>query len=189
MPVPRPNDAPLMSWNTPGDVEEMRKLSEGLRHTVRALFGLVESCAKWTIGELPPPRTWRSEKGKVVPVGDAAYAATPHAARGGAQAIEDAAVPGECLSQIETLKDLSAAVAAYGAIRKPRCERVRRIAKGNADILVLPDGPEQEHRDKVFKEMLEKLVEEKYLDYIFTTSASTKQIASSFTPSPLIHVL
>jgi hypothetical protein len=39
------------------------------------------------------------------------------------------------------------------------------------------------------KPKIEKLVEEKYLDYIFTTSASTKQIASSFTPSPLIHDL
>lgn len=128
----------------------MRKLFEGFCHTVRALFGLVEGCAKWTIGELPPLRTWRSENGKGVLVGDAT-----HAAEGVAQAIEDAAVLGGCLSRIKTLHDLSAAVAAYEAIGKPICERVQRIIKGNEDMLVLPDGPEQEDEDMVCEEMTE----------------------------------
>jgi hypothetical protein len=38
MPVPRPSDVLLMSWNTPGDVEELRKLFMRFRDTVRTLF-------------------------------------------------------------------------------------------------------------------------------------------------------
>jgi salicylate hydroxylase len=91
----------------------------------------------------------------LVLVGDAAHSAAPHVAQGGAQAIEDAAVLGESLSRMETPQDLSGAVAAYEAIRKPKCERVQQIAKGNADLLALPDGPGQEARDKMFKEITE----------------------------------
>jgi salicylate hydroxylase len=40
--VPRPSDAPLVSWNTPGDVEEMGKLFVRFRDAVRTPFSLVE---------------------------------------------------------------------------------------------------------------------------------------------------
>ena len=123
--VPRPSDGLLVSWNMPGDVEEMRKLFAGFCETVRTLFGLAERCAKWATGELPPLSTWKSATGKAVLIGDVAHAATPHAAQGGAQALEDAAVLGECHSRVETRNDLHKAVAAYEAIRKPRCERVQ----------------------------------------------------------------
>ena len=45
---------------------------------------------------------------------------------------------------MELKDDLYAVVAAYEAIRKPRCERVQLLANGNVAMLVLPDGPEQE---------------------------------------------
>lgn len=81
--------------------------------------------------------------------------ATPHAAQGGAMAVEDATVLGECLAGMKSPDDLRKAVMAYQAIRKPRCEHVQQIAKGNADMLILPDGPEQEERDRQLKETLE----------------------------------
>lgn len=74
VPVPRPSDAPLASWNEPGDVEAMRALFQGFAPVVTTLFSLVDSCAKWTIGDLPPLKTWVSESGRLVLVGDAAHA-------------------------------------------------------------------------------------------------------------------
>ena len=81
--------------------------------------------------------------------------ATPHVGQGGAMAVEDAAVLGECLASMKSPDDLRKAVMAYQAIRKPRCEHVQQIAKGNADMMVLPDGPAQEERDRQLKETLE----------------------------------
>ena len=62
---------------------------------------------------------------------------------------------GECLSRVELQDGLHAAAAAYEAICKPRCERVQLLTKGNADMLVLPDGPELEDRDRKFRELME----------------------------------
>ena len=74
VPVPRPSDAPLASWNAPGDVAEMRALFQGFTSVVTTLFSFVDSCAKWTLGDLPPLKSWVSESGKLVLVGDAAHA-------------------------------------------------------------------------------------------------------------------
>jgi len=61
----------------------------------------------------------------------------------------------ECFSRVETAKDLDGALAAYEAIRKPRCERTQQIANGKADKFVLPVGPEQEARETKFKDIME----------------------------------
>jgi salicylate hydroxylase len=117
------------------------------------VVGLVEKCAKWTIAELPSLNTWSSSTGRAVLLGDAAHAMSPHAAQGGAMAIEDAAVLDECLRFFDT--NLSVAVKAYEAIRRPRVERVQEIARGNGDMFVLPDGQEQEQRDVHFLALMD----------------------------------
>ena len=74
IPFQRSSDAPLASWNEPGDVNEMRESVKNYCPTVRALTELVDGCAKWTLGELPILPKWHSENGKVILVGDAAHA-------------------------------------------------------------------------------------------------------------------
>ena len=146
--VPRASDAPIGRWNQPADVSEFRSTFADFSPVVQKLVKLVESCAKWTIAELHPLKTWSSHSGKTILLGDAAHAMSPHAAQGSAMAIEDAAVLAECLSRFSTPEDLPAAAQAYQAIRRPRVEQVQRIARGNGAMWVLPDGPEQEARDK-----------------------------------------
>lgn len=65
----------------------------------------------------PPP--WHS--GRVVIVGDAAHAATPHLASGGAMALEDAVVLGE---EIQATPNVAAALANFSKRRFGRCELV-----------------------------------------------------------------
>lgn len=146
--IPKPSEAPIGNWNEAGDIDEFRSTFADFCPLVQSLVGLVDKCAKWTIAELPPLKTWSSCSGRAVLLGDSAHAMSPHAAQGGAMAIEDAAVLGECLSFFYT--DLLTAVKAYEAIRRPRVERVQEIARGNGDLFVLPDGPEQEQRDAQF---------------------------------------
>ena len=153
--VPRGSDAPIANWNQPGDVNEFRSTFADFSPVVQKLVNLVESCAKWTIAEIRPLKTWSSHSGRTVLLGDAAHAMSPHAAQGSAMAIEDAAVLGECLSRFTTPEDLPAAAKAYQAIRRPRVERVQDMAKGNGAMWILPDGPEQEARDKRSKHSME----------------------------------
>lgn len=61
--------------------------------------------------------------GPVLLVGDAAHATAPTLAQGAAMAFEDAVVLGEVLKA--TPDDIPAALSAYEARRRPRCEQVR----------------------------------------------------------------
>ncbi len=158
--VPRASDAPVANWNQPGDVEEFRSTFTDFSPLMRKVIDLVEDCAKWTIAEIRPLKTWASHSGKTVLLGDAAHAMSPHAAQGSAMAIEDAAVLGECLSHFKIPEELSAATDAYQAIRRPRVEHVQEIARGNGDMWVMPDGTEQQARDTRSKEMMGKYDQE-----------------------------
>ena len=73
---------------------------------------------------LEPPARWSD--GRVVLVGDAAHATTPGVGQGAAQAIEDAVVLADRLAGSH---DLSAALAEYETIRRPRAEAVLKMSR------------------------------------------------------------
>lgn len=70
---------------------------------------------EWLIAPAP----WH--RGRIVLIGDAVHAVTPHLGQGAAQAIEDGVVLAECLS---THGDHEAAFRAYGERRYERCKLV-----------------------------------------------------------------
>lgn len=142
------NPPPVGRWNEPVNLEVFRSLFQGFCPSVQRLLGLVKDCTRWTIAEVPELHSWSNRSGKMVLLGDAAHSMSPHAAQGSAMAIEDAAVLAECLSHFK--EDVSGAANAYESIRKPRVHRIAKIARGNGDVFVLPDGPEQEARDRRF---------------------------------------
>lgn len=63
--------------------------------------------------------------GRVVLLGDAAHAMTPHLGQGGCQALEDAVVLAAALA---TTADMDAALAHYDRQRRPRVDAIRRTA-------------------------------------------------------------
>lgn len=140
---------PIGRWNEPADLQEFCNLFKDFCPIVRQLTGLVKDCTRWTIAEVPELENWSSQSGKTVLLGDAAHAMSPHAAQGSAMAIEDAAVLAECLSHFAG--DIAAAANSYQAIRMPRVRRIADIARDNGGVFVLPDGPEQEARDRRFR--------------------------------------
>jgi 2-polyprenyl-6-methoxyphenol hydroxylase-like FAD-dependent oxidoreductase len=73
---------------------------------------------------LEPLLRWSD--GRVVLVGDAAHATTPGVGQGAAQAIEDAVVLADRLARSG---DLAAALAEYGAIRRPRADAVLKMSR------------------------------------------------------------
>lgn len=124
----------------------------------------MDSCHKWTLGDLPPLPTFVSPNGKIIVVGDAAHAILPYAGNGGGQALEDAASlaiflnsishPEKGIHKEEKEKNLlPQAISAWNTLRLTRLSGVRNWTMGNQGFLTLPDGPLQERRDEELAKM------------------------------------
>ena len=75
--------------------------------------------------------------------------------QGAGLGIESAAVLAELISHISlsapsSSSQLSRLAQTYKSLRTPRVIRVRDNTRTNGPIMSMPDGPEQEERDKVF---------------------------------------
>lgn len=93
--------------------------------------------SQWAIFEHPHLSTY--SRSRVVILGDAAHASTPHQGAGAGQAIEDAHVLAELLSdcRVNSPDDVAAAFKAYDEVRRPRSQRVVTTSKENAYLLCL----------------------------------------------------
>jgi FAD-dependent urate hydroxylase len=81
----------------------------------------------WPLFELDSLPAWSRER--VVLMGDAAHAMSPSAGQGASLAIEDAIVLSRAL---ERAPDLGTAFAAYERERRPRVERIAKVARRNS---------------------------------------------------------
>ncbi|CAK5269576.1 unnamed protein product [Mycena citricolor] len=88
---------------------------------------------RWRLRTLPALPTWY--KGRTALLGDAAHATVPFLAQGAAMAIEDAAVLA-CLLPIGTRReDISARLAVWEEIRKPRADFVNKKSIEQMDVI------------------------------------------------------
>lgn len=145
-----PGQAKPGVWNEPGDVQQMRETYSQFDPLIRKVIGKVTSCLRWTLADLPPLPTWLSKSGKVVLIGDAAHAMVPFLAQGASMSIEDGPALAECLSRVKEIQDIPKYLAVFENLRKPRCEKMQLCSRLNGQMWHLPDGPQQEERDKVF---------------------------------------
>jgi FAD-dependent urate hydroxylase len=106
--------------NPADPVERMRELFGSFGGPVPAILAALQKVQVARTDEVVL-ESWTT--GPVLLVGDAAHATAPTLAQGAAMAFEDAVVLGEVLST--TPDDIPAALAAYEARRRPRCEQVR----------------------------------------------------------------
>jgi salicylate hydroxylase len=120
-----------------------RELAERLRRCRTVLRGAVYV--------RPPIDRWAF--GRVALLGDSAHAMAPFQAQGAAQAIEDAYVLAECVS--DEPDDLSAALARYERVRTARAEGLQSSSQSAADIFYLSDGEEQRSRDAAYQRLHE----------------------------------
>jgi salicylate hydroxylase len=88
-----------------------------------------------------------SNNGRVVLIGDAAHATVPYLAQGAAMSIEDGAALAECLDLADNMDMVPFVLKAFEEVRKPRCETIQSVSRGNGDVWHLPDGPAQVERD------------------------------------------
>lgn len=147
-----PGQAPIGKWNMPGNIEEMRHHYRSFDPVIRQVLTHVESCLEWVLADLPQLPRWVSPGGNVVLLGDAAHAMLPFLSQGAAQAVEDGATLAEELDTIKTKADIPAALRSYERKRKLRADTIALGGRKNAHIWHLPDGEEQENRDKAMRE-------------------------------------
>jgi salicylate hydroxylase/6-hydroxynicotinate 3-monooxygenase len=114
------------SWSTKGDVKELRDAFASFHPDVRAVLAAARRVHKWGIFERDPLPRW--SRGPVTLIGDACHPMTPYMASGAAMALEDAAVLARCLDEID---DVTQALQAYEATRKPRASAVQTGSSAN----------------------------------------------------------
>ena len=118
----------------------------GWRGPARSLILRAENWLNWPLRKVES-QNWT--QGRMVLTGDAAHAMTPHAAQGGAMAIEDAAVLAKCLAETASVE---AALARYAGERKARTARVSVLSDQNRRIYQL-SGPLALARNLALKAM------------------------------------
>ena len=89
--------------------------------------------------------------GRVALLGDACHAMLPYQAQGASQAMEDAAVLAEELGSV-TVDKAQEALARYVSRRAHRAAMVQEASLANMELYHLPDGPEQEERDRKLRD-------------------------------------
>ena len=135
------------SWTADGEISDLSAEFEGWDHRVHQLIRSAASTKRWAMYDRDPLERW--SEGRITLLGDAAHAMLPFFAQGAAQAIEDAVVLADCLQKADA-GSVPQALQRYEAIRRPRTSQVQLMSRGREVRNHLPDGPEQERRDREF---------------------------------------
>ncbi|THH09273.1 hypothetical protein EW145_g2128 [Phellinidium pouzarii] len=120
------------AWVHPASRSDLLDAFSGWEDEVRALLELAENPLLWAIHTVKPLPRYSDPDGRVVLLGDAAHAMTPHQGAGGGQAIEDAHVLAALLAHSRTTREtLPDALRAYDAVRIPEANAVVNSSRLN----------------------------------------------------------
>ncbi|MPY95487.1 MAG: monooxygenase, partial [Acidimicrobiia bacterium] len=139
----------LESWTTPGELADALADFAGWAPIVLRLISAAagpdraSTLYRWALYDRDPMAVWGA--GPVTLLGDAAHPMLPFMAQGAAQAIEDAAVLAACL---QLVPGPVRALRRYEDLRRERTAQVQLAARFNEVTFHLPDGPEQQERDR-----------------------------------------
>lgn len=133
------------SWTATVDLEEFQAEFSGWDPRLQELIAQAERPGRWALLDRAPLTQW--SYGRITLMGDAAHPMFPFFAQGAAQAIEDAAVLADSISQ--HADDLETALLRYQDLRIERATKLQMASHARKDINHLPDGPEQQARDAV----------------------------------------
>lgn len=119
------------SWSLRDDPMEFKLAYEGFSPRVRGWLDQIEDVWLWGLFRHPVAKQWYRvmDKGAVAILGDAAHPTLPFLAQGASMGLEDAWALAGCLAGHE---DMKAGLAAYQAMRAPRCTRIVEAANSNA---------------------------------------------------------
>jgi salicylate hydroxylase len=131
------------SWTDRGEVADALAAYEGWHGQIRRIIESVDETFIWALFDRAPLKRW--SQGRVTLLGDACHPMLPFMAQGAAQAIEDGAALAACLAETSGVE---AALRRYESLRLPRASKIQAMSAQNKVRFHLPDGPEQEERDR-----------------------------------------
>ena len=131
------------SWTDRGEVADALAAYEGWHRQIRRIIESVDETFIWALFDRAPLTRW--SRGRVTLLGDACHPMLPFMAQGAAQAIEDGAALATCLAETSGVE---AALRLYESVRLPRASKIQAMSAQNKVRFHLPDGPEQEERDR-----------------------------------------
>lgn len=115
-------------WVCNSSVQEVSRLFENWEPSVQTLLSVATDVSRWVIHETIPLPTFARDK--VVLIGDAAHAMTPHTGSGGGQAIEDALVLSHLLNHPQTnISTLAEALNVFDQVRRPAAQQIAHWSK------------------------------------------------------------
>lgn len=135
-------------WKAEESAARMKAEFVGWEPRIQKLLALIPSTLKWKLMDRAPLETWIHEDGRLALLGDACHPMLPYAGQGVAMAIEDAAVLGNLFSRLSSRAQIAPLLHAYEAIRYERATKVQEFSRLIKTTLQLPDGLEQEQRDR-----------------------------------------
>ncbi|MFI1031251.1 FAD-dependent monooxygenase [Streptomyces sp. NPDC020951] len=139
-------DFTVESWAATATVAEFLAEFDGWDQRLTDLISAAGTPGRWALLDRAPLSRWSD--GGVTLLGDAAHPMFPFLAQGAAQAIEDAAVLARCLAA--GIDDPPAALRRYEQLRLPRTTRLQSVSRDRGHSNHLPDGTEQQARDKAY---------------------------------------
>jgi salicylate hydroxylase len=149
-----PDNVDTIDWTSEQYQAEIKRLYGEWDPSLRELLSMAGSdIQNWPIYQVGSLPRWVSKSGKFVLMGDAAHAMAFYLSMGVSMAVEDAEALTECISlQQKTDRSLEQAMAVFEKVRKERAEAVKDASLHAGNILQLPQGLEQEVRDRSLKD-------------------------------------
>ncbi|KAI9458997.1 hypothetical protein HD554DRAFT_2298655 [Boletus coccyginus] len=148
-----PDDGSVDSWTLEGSADKMRADFVGWEPRcgdIQKLLALVPSTLKWRLTDRTPLSTWVHRDGKLALLGDSCHPVL----------VEDAAVLGNLFSHLSSRAQITPLLRAYESIRFARAVATQASSRPNQYIFHLPDGPEQEGRDRQMRAAMEVALSE-----------------------------
>ncbi|KIM69526.1 hypothetical protein SCLCIDRAFT_12991 [Scleroderma citrinum Foug A] len=128
---------------------------EGWEPRIQKLLSFIPSAIKWKLLDHAPLKSWVHRDGKLALLGDSCHPMLPYRAQGAAMAIEDGAVLGNLFSRLSSRAQIAPLLHAYESLRYARATNTQASSRLNQVIFHLPDGLEQEQRDKQMSTAME----------------------------------
>ncbi len=118
-------------WSNPATPDEMLAEFAGWHPDIEGLIARAppDKLIRWGIFERPPRAVW--SRGRVTLLGDAAHPMQPFLGLGAGMAIEDAAILGRALGELD---DVDSAFAAYQRVRAPRAAAVAEASRRQGEV-------------------------------------------------------
>ncbi|RLN86432.1 hypothetical protein BBJ28_00024812 [Nothophytophthora sp. Chile5] len=110
------------NWVVNTTKDELTKDFDGFSKQVRDIISMMENTDIWALFEHLPARTYTRDR--MLVIGDAAHATTPHHGSGAGMAIEDAYVLSSLLADVHHATDLQNAFQAFEKVRLYRTQKL-----------------------------------------------------------------